>query len=168
MFKKIFKTAAAGITGFIVGTFEGPFAAVGKLHTLIQNDIQKSGSGQGASTAYILGTPFFFTAGLLYGPIRGCQLAIKEGLKKNLIQHISRELFSYQSAEKKVPLQESQMKTSYQNLGGLGIAYNDKNKQTINNDIILEQKIFIKPVMDVKPKTESRLYEDERCRALSL
>lgn len=98
MFKKILNKIAGGIVGFFTGLCVGPFAAVGKLFSLAQeesigHDLRKNGGVR--PTGIIIGIPLFFAGGLVYGPIRGAILGVKEGLNRGMLKNISQEMFTY-------------------------------------------------------------------------
>lgn len=98
MFKKILNKIAGGVVGFFEGLVLGPFAAVGKLFSLVReesigHDLRKNDSVR--PTSIIVGIPLFFAGGLVYGPISGAILGINEGFHKDILANIAKEMFTY-------------------------------------------------------------------------
>ncbi len=98
MSKKILNNIAGGIVGFFAGLFVGPLAAVGKLFSLaeeesIGHDLRKNAGSH--PSGIIISIPLFFAGGLIYGPIRGAILGVKEGLNRDMLKNLSQEMFTY-------------------------------------------------------------------------
>lgn len=91
---------AGGIVGTVTGLIIGPFAAVGKWFSLLeeetiieQHDYEDPYFPN--PIAVLLGMAVFSAAGLIYGPIRGAYLGVNEGLHTNTVKNVAKEMFTY-------------------------------------------------------------------------
>ena len=99
MFKKILNKMVGGIVGFFAGFCVGPFAAVGKLASLYQEELIGGARPKGTQIITIL---LFFAGGFVYGPVRGAVLGAKEGLNRNILKSVSQEMFTYDPFHKDI------------------------------------------------------------------
>lgn len=99
------RMTAGGLTGFFTGLLSGPFATAGRsviwfnAEYLIPSDDTKTEIAMRISPLFLV-TDLIIIAlalpvGLVYGPLRGAYLGVKEELNISLIKDILKELYTY-------------------------------------------------------------------------